>query len=49
MVETLLTCVAVYGGRAREVPAWLSLREKLVRLERWRANLLWLVEVVGGG
>ena len=34
MVETSLTFVAVYGGRAREVPAWLSLREKPMRLER---------------
>ena len=44
-----MTCAAVYGGRAREVPAWLSLREKPVRLERERANLLWLAVVVGGG
>ena len=27
MVETFLTCAAMYGGRTLEVPAWLSLRE----------------------
>ena len=34
MVETLLTCAAVYSGRTCEVLAWLSLREKPARLER---------------
>ena len=27
MVETPLTCVAMYGGRTPKVLAWLSLRE----------------------